>query len=357
MFNGTLKIWGIQLKDIRLHNSNKWAVKDPSVSVNFVNAAIQGARNKNLNITNILESVGIKPHVLEEPKARVSPEQYSRLIQELWRVTKDEFLGLTSKPCPLGAFSYMAFSVINCENLGHLIKRMNKFYQLLGNDIDILISEDEDVVFLSFNIGTECSDPFHFLTESYMTILHRFSSWLIGQRIVIDQALFNYSAPTHAEEYGGIFCPNIYFDEKETGIKFHKRYLDMPITQSEMMLREYLKRSPANIVVRPYSDNSYTARVRSMLNVGVEQKNLSLEQVADNLHTTASSLRRYLKIENTSYQIIKDGIRRDMAIYMLTETQLSLQDISVKLGYSESSAFQHTFKKWTGLSPGAYRNR
>jgi AraC-like DNA-binding protein len=34
---------------------------------------------------------------------------------------------------------------------------------------------------------------------------------------------------------------------------------------------------------------------------------------------------------------------------------LSLQQIAEQLGFSEPSAFHRAFKKWTGLTPGAYR--
>mgnify|MGYP006207581605 CR=1 FL=1 len=67
------------------------------------------------------------------------------------------------------------------------------------------------------------------------------------------------------------------------------------------------------------------------------------------------TLRRHLREEGTSFQALKDELRRDIAIYHLGRADLSLLEIAEQLGFSEPSAFHRAFKKWTGLTPGAYR--
>lgn len=66
-------------------------------------------------------------------------------------------------------------------------------------------------------------------------------------------------------------------------------------------------------------------------------------------------MHRRLKYEGVSYQQLKNDIRRDIAIEYLTHTDLSLQDISEQIDFHDASAFHRAFKKWTGVSPGTYR--
>jgi AraC-like DNA-binding protein len=80
-----------------------------------------------------------------------------------------------------------------------------------------------------------------------------------------------------------------------------------------------------------------------------------LEAVAAHLHISPQTLRRHLREEGSSFQELKDQLRRDIAIYHLSRADLSLQQIAEQLGFSEPSAFHRAFKKWTGLTPGAYR--
>jgi AraC-like DNA-binding protein len=70
-----------------------------------------------------------------------------------------------------------------------------------------------------------------------------------------------------------------------------------------------------------------------------------------------TTLRRRLDAEGSSYQGIKDQLRRDAAIHRLCGSRLSVADIAVSLGFEETSAFHRAFKRWTGVRPGEYRRR
>jgi AraC-like DNA-binding protein len=63
-----------------------------------------------------------------------------------------------------------------------------------------------------------------------------------------------------------------------------------------------------------------------------------------------------MRAEGTSYQQIKDGIRRDMSIELLADTRRSVADIAGQVGFNDASSFSRAFKEWTGVPPAAYRS-
>ena len=65
--------------------------------------------------------------------------------------------------------------------------------------------------------------------------------------------------------------------------------------------------------------------------------------------------RRRLEAEGTTFQTIKDELRRDTAIHRLSHGSSSVTAIAAELGFQEPSAFRRAFKKWTGKTPGDYR--
>ncbi len=62
-------------------------------------------------------------------------------------------------------------------------------------------------------------------------------------------------------------------------------------------------------------------------------------------------LNRRLKEEQTSFKIILVECRRELAEQYISDSSLSLTEISFLLGFSEASSFSRAFRRWTGQSP------
>ena len=82
---------------------------------------------------------------------------------------------------------------------------------------------------------------------------------------------------------------------------------------------------------------------------------LSLEQVAEKLHASPRTLRRKLAQEDTSFQELTTEVRSTLAKELLLSGKFSIDQVAERLGYSDSAAFHHAFKRWTGKSPSSYR--
>lgn len=110
-------------------------------------------------------------------------------------------------------------------------------------------------------------------------------------------------------------------------------------------------------MIMPSGDSSYSARIKSILldTLGKHSTVPDFDRVAEQLSISSQTLRRKLKSESTSYQQIKDTMRRDIAIDKLVRERSSITEIGLQLGFVESSSFTRAFKQWTGVSPAEYR--
>lgn len=80
----------------------------------------------------------------------------------------------------------------------------------------------------------------------------------------------------------------------------------------------------------------------------------TLEQLASQLFMSPSTLKRRLKEQNTTYQEIKAEERFLKAQEMLQQGFQS-ESIAEQLGFSDASNFTKAFKKWSGMTPRAFR--
>lgn len=108
------------------------------------------------------------------------------------------------------------------------------------------------------------------------------------------------------------------------------------------------------------SEASYLAtpvtQVTSLLE-DAQTYRLPLSEVAARLGYSERGLRRDLERCGTSYRKLVDQIRLQHAREMLLNTTLPIQTIAERLGFESPSNFGRSFKRWTGITPKAFRHR
>ncbi|WP_447749723.1 AraC family transcriptional regulator ligand-binding domain-containing protein [Pseudomonas nicosulfuronedens] len=83
--------------------------------------------------------------------------------------------------------------------------------------------------------------------------------------------------------------------------------------------------------------------------------NPRLEEIAERLHLTPRTLHRALQRDGWSFSSIVEEHRRLLAVDLLRTTDISVGQISDRLGFDEQSSFIRAFRRWYDTTPGAYR--
>jgi AraC-like DNA-binding protein len=326
-----------------------------TIAICFVAAALESVRARRLDADALLHQVGISPALLTMSQARVSARQYG----ELWRLVAlkldDEFFGQDSRRMKAGSFAMICHAVLNCASLRQALQRALRFFALILDDISGTLERRGGEA--SIVLREPLPQARVFAHEVLLMLLHGLSCWLVGRRIPILRAQFSYAEPRHSGEYRLMYSTTLRFNRPHTAIEFDASHLELPIVQNERSLKEFLRSAPENILVKYKNGSSAGARTRRRLRQCLPGELPEFDCLAAEMNMTVATLRRRLHEEGTSYQAIKDQLRRDLAISYLSDTTRSALDIGLELGFSERSAFHRAFKKWTGASPGEFRRR
>ncbi|MER5885711.1 AraC family transcriptional regulator [Streptomyces sp. NPDC001941] len=329
-----------------------------TITVHHVRAVLRGARRGGLDTVPLLQAAGIPPLLLGDDRARVTPAQFALLFRELYRATGDEFLGLGSVVSRPGTFAMMCHATLGCRDLGAAIRRGTAFYGLFPGGPELLLTEEGERAV--FRVGGDLSgDEDRFLTECLVIIWHRLCSWLVGRRIPLTAASFGYPAPPHHDEYPELFGCAVRFGAPATEAAFAAHWLAAPLVRGEEELTRMLRRSPFELLGRHAYGATTAERVHGALarSLRASPRLPSLGEVAARLAVSPATLRRRLQEEGTSYQRLKDAVRRDAAIAGLAEGREPIAELAARLGFSEDTSFHRAFRRWTGTTPGAYRTR
>jgi AraC-like DNA-binding protein len=166
---------------------------------------------------------------------------------------------------------------------------------------------------------------------------------------------FAYPAPSHVLEYDLLFGAPCVFGAAATALVFDGGLLAEPVLQDEAGIAAFLRRAPQDVLSRIDYGSTTAARVRRLVGQSFPGTLPTEADVAERLSVSPQTLRRRLAAEGSSFQQIRDQMRRDHAIAALAEGRTPIERISEQLGFSEPSAFHRAFKRWTGTTPRAYQ--
>lgn len=308
-------------------------------------------------LNDFLTRAGISSDLARRNNARITHEQLVSLYQIAAIETGDEMMGLWSRPVRTGALKVLCRSVHNATSVAAAMYRFTQVWNLILDDYQLKLYQDDAVFSISLvpqsmPSGSPIVNRFgHMLM---IKLAHGVVSWLMGYEITLHRVSFAFPRPEFSEDYRVLFPAVVDYDADCSTIFFHAELASQRFKRPYADLRPFLRRAPRDWIFTTYKEHVLSMKVREFLS-NSSRLNYSLVQTAAEFHVSPRTLIRRLATEHTSFQSIKDGLRRDFAIFDLINSDKSLDEIAHNYGFASVSAFHRAFKRWTGNTPGDYR--
>jgi len=328
-----------------------------TIAIHHVEQVLQGPRRRGVATGPLLRRAGIPEALMEAPLARVSQEQYARLLRVVQRTLRDEFWGLCSRPLRLGSFAQCCRLLIYTPTVAEAMRVGFRYFHGELPDFVARLGVADGVATVRI-VTPQAPDPSLLYAErTFLFFTFGVSSWLAARRIPLLHVDYRGPPPPNVAETARVFQAKLRYGQPHFGLSFDARWLQLPVVQNKQTLREFLQQAPANLLVKYRDKTSITERIRRLLRSHLRGEMPSLDEVSRVLGMTPQTLRRRMQEEGQGFQSLKDHLRRDAAIEYLARPDMTLLDIADQLGFSEASTFHRAFKKWTGVAPGEYRHR
>lgn len=168
---------------------------------------------------------------------------------------------------------------------------------------------------------------------------------------------FTHGRPLDTALHDAIFrCP-VEFDAPHNEFVLERTMLDYPTSGHLRLFKGVLDRYIRfRIRQMPVYDQTMTATVSAAIRSTIGTGHCSVDFIAHSLGVSTKKLQRLLALENTSFSEILDEVRHAIAVRLVSESDAPISRVAGLLDYSTVAPFTLAFRRWTGVSPRAFRS-
>lgn len=177
---------------------------------------------------------------------------------------------------------------------------------------------------------------------------------ILGNEWKPQRIYFDFPAPKNMQRYRSWFQCDLSFNAERCRIIFSRSLLDLTLPLKDDVLHEVM--SDHISLLEQEDQKNIVSTVHQLIDSQMRNGDCSLEAIARFFPFEKRVLQRKLQHHGSSYKNIYEEVFLKRASEYLNEG-LSILLVSQSLGFSSPSAFTNAFKKKTGLSPSAWRDK
>jgi len=308
-----------------------------------------------ISADQLFGEAGLTREQLAAPAARVPLVLANTLLQRAIALTGEPALGLLlGFQMKVSHHGYIGFAAMTARNVGEALLIAERFAPLRSTAVDLRLTVEDDAAALSLVFDTEHEPLREMVLLAVCVGLVQMGAALTG-KVLSGRGEFTFAKPAYLDRFLPMLGDNVVaFEQPTDRLVFDAAYLELPLimadpTASRMAL-EQCERELAAL-----GEHAQLAgRVRRLVEES-ERGVPSLDDVAGRLHVSTRTLKRQLAQQGTSFSGILDDIREQKALLLLARSDLSVEQVADRLGYSDVANFTRAFKRWTGLTPSGWR--
>lgn len=161
-------------------------------------------------------------------------------------------------------------------------------------------------------------------------------------------------APGCAARYQELYRCEVVFEAPANRLWFAAVLLDERLPAANAQLARMNDQIATEYLAR-FDKSQMALRVRDQLIKRLPSGEPPQRDIAVKLCLSLRQLQRRLQEEGTSFSLVLEETRRELAQQYLRQSGLSLGEITYLLGFRDQSNFTRAFKRWSGVTPGDFR--
>ncbi|MAU70720.1 MAG: hypothetical protein CML04_01370 [Pseudozobellia sp.] len=251
-------------------------------------------------------------------------------------------------------YGTLGLSWRTCLQAIDVLRNVKRYMVLVTNEGSIDLREGASTISLTLDrhiyrkgIKTTIEAPFVMLLDVIKEAT--------GKQIKPVKVCFKHNI-TNIKDFTEYFgCP-VYSKAEENSITFDAETLKITTLKADRFIHDFLtQRMEEEKKELSQKEDELTEEINKILKESMASGIPSLTQIGDYLGISGRTLKRRLSDRDLTFRDLVQKNRKETAISLLSNSSRSIGEIAFLTGFSEQSAFNRAFKKWTGSTPNQYR--
>lgn len=303
----------------------------------------------------LLSTTQLTAESLAKPELLVPLSDVYTLFLRAQQLTGAPDLALRYAQClPPHAHGLLGQATLTAANLRAVIALYYEYMATVAPFVLMHQSQRKDRLILALEMFNDLPMDEAFVMTLLLATAFNICEGLLGEEVQRLSVHLMAPAPLFAEALVEHCRGGVHFNASFNGLSIPLDVLDRPIaTANAREHAEILAKINARMDVL-LARGAFIEVVRHTLS---QQQNAlpSLGEMAVLLDLPVRTLRARLSQQGGNYQRLLDEERSRRAKHALVQTTATVKDIAADLGFRDGSNFSRVFRRWTGLTPLAYR--
>lgn len=338
--------------------SDVLGLRRPTIPVVYPRLLLETLDERGIARADALRGTGLRDDAsLRQPDACITPTQWGRLVLSVIRLTGDAGIGLEQGLRQrLSAHGFLGYAAMTAADLRQSLQVTVRYYRMRMRQYQLIYTEDGEGAWIEMRaIQPVPVLQHHLLYEFALVGIAQAVAPLTGSKPEGLRLEFTWSQPDYFARYRERL-PATRFACAANRLHIPAAWLDRPLLMAdEIAHQQTLKQVEREYASVRHEEGDIVERVRAELVLSARGYP-AFEELAQRLLLSRRTLRRRLLDAGSSYRTLLQDARRRDAMQLLKASDLDIQSVALRLGFSDPANFTRAFRRWFGAAPSHYRD-
>ena len=328
------------------------------MSVTAATGLLDAIKAAGANPDQILSLLGLDRAALSRADGSIACSTFARLLEEAARATSDPYFGLhfgeRFNPKNNGPLVYV---VLNAPTIAAGFETAARYLHVHNQGATASFNIEGDRVYLRYLLADPEIESPRQQNEYGMAVVLNTLRLMAGSDWVPQEVHFVHEAGAKIAEHQRVFGSPVLFGCAANSFVVEREFFERQVPAADQRLYRILKQYLERVLNEIPREPDLLAAVRKTIGESMRDGDPKLTRVAKKIAMSPRTLQRQLKEQGVDFKQLMDDTRKRFALNYLRDRRNTLTEIAFLLGYSELSAFNRAFRRWTGSTPLDYRRR